>query len=111
MIMDSLSIVSWNIKSIKRVHELARDYLVGHDLICLQETWLHEFENDVLQKKFPEYRVFGKSSMNSDTYCKGRPYGGIAIMWKNSYNDYVECIETSFHNIQIVKIRTLQTVQ
>jgi len=45
--------------------------------------------------------------MNSHTHCKGRPYGGIAIMWKNIYNDYVECLETNFHNIQIVKMKTL----
>ena len=55
----------------------------NNDIVFLQETWLAEDELALLSNVSKKHYAKGVSSMDP-TYCvhTGRPYGGIAILWK-----------------------------
>ena len=48
----------------------------------LQETWLHSFEHKNFYDIMPKCQYYAVSAMDeSDVQRKGRPYGGVSILW------------------------------
>jgi len=85
---------------------MCRETLKKHDIVCLQETWLQAFENNILEDLMPEFSFACKTSMKSHHCHVGRPYGGIAILWKTKLDDYIEYVDTAYENMQMIKLRT-----
>ena len=55
------------------------------DVIFMQETWLLNTRiNSVLSNIHDNYMANGVSAVPDDELLVGRPYGGVAIMWKRS---------------------------
>jgi hypothetical protein len=52
--------------------------------VFLQETWLHDYESAILNKIHGDYYGRGVCAMNDDNEIVGRPYGGLAILWRKS---------------------------
>ena len=68
----------------------------NHDVILLQEHWLHSFEFDKISLLFPDFNFYGASAMNDKVasgLMVGRPFGGVAIMWRKSINLCMKVIE------------------
>src|SRR5437867_7831087 len=67
-----------------------------HDVILLQEHWLHSYEIQKLSDMFSEFNVFGISAMNDKVslglFC-GRPFGGVALMWRKSCNFVMKVLD------------------
>ena len=56
-----------------------------NDLVFLQETWLSVLDIHVLSAIDESFYAKGISSMNvSEKVLCGRPYGGIAILWRKT---------------------------
>ena len=54
------------------------------DILLLQETWLVPRNLQKLGDIHKDYMFHGISGINDNEILKGRPYGGIAILWHNS---------------------------
>jgi len=77
-----LKISSWNCQGIKSNIEGVKQLCKKSDIILLQETWLEEFEMDILNEIDLQFKGFGFSSMDvAREVRRGRPYGGIAVLW------------------------------
>ena len=80
-----LRVVSFNCKhvvsSIPEIRELCDMY----DVIALQETWLQDYDLNQLSLIDNRFYAKGISAMDTSTgVMRGRPYGGLAILWKKS---------------------------
>jgi len=73
-----ISIFTWNARRIKRQLGML-NFLNTYDLILNQETWLHNFEANLLEKVLSHHTIACKSSMPGDIISRGSPYGGLAI--------------------------------
>lgn len=62
-----------------------KDTVLQHDVTFLTETWLHKKELHLLQNLIgPTHSVTSVSSMPLDYCNRGRPYGGMSIVWRNT---------------------------
>jgi len=62
-----------------------RDLCEVNDVVFLQETWLMEEDLPILSKVHPEFYGKGVSAMDlSKGVLVGRPFGGLAILWRKS---------------------------
>ena len=82
---NSITICSYNCKNLKSYVAEIRSLCDNCDILLLQETWLHEQELSSLAGVHPDFYGRGISSMDL-TVCifRGRPYGGLAILWRKS---------------------------
>jgi len=77
--MTSIKIATWNLKSFKNNSSFITNKL-NHDIILLQETWLHDFEETLVQNLNPDYLGLSVSSMPSgllSTSGRPRPSRGL----------------------------------
>jgi len=102
--MGVLKIVSWNVHGLKRIKGLIANNVDSYDIICLQETWLRQHDEELLCNIFPSHNNACKSSMNNDVIYKGRPFGGLSILWKRELDDFVTHIELDYSNISAISI-------
>ena len=83
---SNLSLVTYNSHGLGagRV-EYINSLVDKYDFVFLQEHWLHEEEIDqVFSNRFPNCKAHAVSGMERGILIRGRPYGGIAILWKQS---------------------------
>ncbi len=84
---NSIKVCSYNCKNIKTsVTEIQR-LCADSDILLLQETWLSDQELPFLAGLHSEFYSRGISAMDSSKGIhRGRPYGGLAILWRKSLN-------------------------
>lgn len=70
-------------------HGSAKDRLLyvnkmmqNHDIMLIQEHWLHNEQLTILQSEMDNVCVHGISGMHNSTLLHGRPFGGCAILWR-----------------------------
>jgi exonuclease III len=87
-----VKISTWNCNGVSGIYPAVEMLCDASDIILLQETWLKEFELDSLNKVHKNYRSKAFSSMDTaDIYCRGRPYGGLAVLWnKNVFKRFTD---------------------
>ena len=85
----TLNVCSFNCKNIKTSITELDDLCTNHDFILLQETWLSRPELPMLSQINNAFTGYGLSSMDEESQILlGRPFGGIAILWKKCFNAY-----------------------
>lgn len=87
----SLRITSFNCRglksSLKDIHEICNI----SDVVLLQETWLLPNELHLLSSVHPGFHARGISAVSiDDEVLRGRPYGGLAVLWRNSLDAFIE---------------------
>lgn len=106
--MDStakVNIITFNCKNVKRSLNCVRTLCKTADIILLQETWLYPHDLSFLGNIHEEFSYTGKSSVDTSAgICKGRPYGGLAILWRKSAFNYVSVVKIQSNRICAVKI-------
>ena len=103
---DKLKVISYNCKGFK---ERNYDYLVNIytqcQILLIQETWLYSFQQDSIAKLLKDSDCHSVSSMkNDDVGRRGRPFGGLAIVWKKTVPMKVTPISTTSVRLCAVKI-------
>jgi len=89
-----LRIVTWNCQNLKTNIEGIKELCKKADIVCLQETWLEEFELGIVNTIDKEFRGQGFSGMIEDRDIKkGRPYGGIMVLWRKTVVDCVKNVK------------------
>lgn len=83
--MTHANMISFNCKSIKRSAQCVRELCETADIIALQETWLLPYDLDFIGTIDERFNYTGISSVDlSAGVLRGRPYGGLTIMWRKS---------------------------
>ena len=86
-----IKICSFNCNSLKNSVVEIRELCDQTDVIFLQEIWQSKFELSMLNKVHSDFLGLGVSAMDSGSaLLKGRPFGGIAILWKKSLQSYAK---------------------
>lgn len=81
---DTSTLITFNCKNVKRSVNCVRSLCKTADIIALQETWLLPHDLTFLGDIDPEFNYTGKSSVDLGTgVLKGRPHGGVAILWRS----------------------------
>jgi len=90
-----LKLATWNCRGVKsKVDWMNFSILENNwDIILLQETWLCEFENNFLSSIHENYDAIAVSSVKGNNFRRGRPYGGIGILWKKNLSPYIQSEE------------------
>ena len=83
--MANLRIASYNSHGhgagrMEYIQKLANE----HDVILIQEHWLHSKQHGFFENLIPSCHVSMVSGMQSNELLQGRPYGGCAILWRKS---------------------------
>ena len=88
-----IRISSFNCKNFKTSIEEIKELCSQNDIVLLQETWLTEQELHILSEISNEFYYKGLSAMDTQNgLIVGRPYGGVAIMWRKSLGSSVKSV-------------------
>ena len=102
-----IKFLSFNCKGFKpRNYNYLRKIFQNVDFMLVQELWLYDHEFDVITKELSNCNYFAKSSMNSCEFRNGRPYGGLAIIWKSNSYFSVDVIDTMSDRLLVCKIES-----
>jgi hypothetical protein len=82
------------------------DKLVNsNDFTLVQEHWLMKPQLNLFEKKIRDIQVHGCSAMDESILHVGRPFGGCAILWKNSLTYPITPIDTKSSRMCAVSIK------
>ena len=91
---SNLRLCTYNCKNIKSSIEEILLLASSSDIILLQETWLADFDLSMLSSIHKDFYGQGISSMKSDTQVLvGRPYGGLAVLWRKSLGNRCRVVD------------------
>ena len=100
-----LTLVSWNVKSYKLNCHWINEYLCNtYDIIMLQETWLQDFEENLVCNLNENYCATSVSTMKSDKKIVGRPFGGTSILWKKELSDNITVVSLNDNRMSAIKM-------
>lgn len=99
--------ISYNCKNVKTsVHEI-KMLCDQADIVCLQETWLLPYEISFLGEIHDEFGFTGSSAVDlSSGILRGRPYGGVAILWRKSLFPAVSVVQSDSDRIVAIRVST-----
>lgn len=96
---------SFNCKNVKRSIDNIRDLCQCVDVIALQETWLLSHEISYLNSISDDFNCTGTSAVDSTAgMLRGRPYGGVALLWRRSIYTNVTVIPCANPRVSAIKI-------
>lgn len=97
-------LITFNCKSVKRSATCIRQLCDSADIIALQETWLLPHDISFLGTIHENYEYTGKSAVDtSKELLRGRPYGGVAILWRKNVFNSIKIIECASARISAVR--------
>lgn len=86
--------ISYNCKSLKRTIVTVQQLCETADVLALQETWLLPHDLAILGNIHADFAATGVSAVDTKKgVLRGRPYGGVAIMWRKNAFDSVSIIQ------------------
>ena len=75
-----------------------------HDFTLIQEHWLNNTPSHIIGDNLKDINFACVSGMDDAAFVRGRPYGGCAIIWKNSLTCKIEPISCRNNRLCIVKV-------
>lgn len=90
---ELFSVISFNLHGLNNSRSYLTDLCNNPDvfIIAVQEHWLTPSTLHVFNDIHPDFMGFGISAMNSKLTSgvfKGRPFGGVAFLWRKSISKY-----------------------
>ena len=102
---NNLTITSYNCRNIKSSRDEILQLCEVSDIVLLQETWLLDYDLSYLVTVHKEFYSKGISSVDTTGGLHlGRPYGGIAILWRKSIADKCTIVEYGDTRIMGIEI-------
>ena len=90
---NNISLCSCNCKGIKRATPYVSELCYKYDIVVLQEHWLLDTEIALLNNVNDSMYSAGVSAVVSgDGILRGRPHGGVGVLWKRSLAGSVEIL-------------------
>ncbi|XP_048004805.1 uncharacterized protein LOC125240776 isoform X1 [Leguminivora glycinivorella] len=105
MEQHNIKLTTFNCKSVKRSINYVKQLCKFYDIIALQETWLLPNEISYLGNISSDYSFTGTSAVDTSSgMLKGRPYGGVALLWRSNLFQSVSVLQCSNPRVCAVKI-------
>lgn len=101
-----LRISSFNCRSLKSSITEVKELCDISDVCLLQETWLLNNELDVLNSISCDFYGRGVSAIDDTILSKGRPHGGIAILWRKALASSISYVDYNDPRIMGIRIET-----
>ena len=104
----NLRVCSFNTYGIKSSSETIQQQLCAqNDLILIQESWLYPDQLSYVSNLCEEFSSFSLSSMSTENkLIRGRPHGGISIMWRKTLSRGVKIIQYDDERILGIELKT-----
>ena len=94
---EGITIISYNCRGLKSNIELVRNLCDRCDILLLQEHWLTVQELGLLNNIHVDFNGKGTAPVDLSTFAMdqhtGRPYGGVAILWRKMLEKSVELLD------------------
>ena len=93
---DVLKLCTYNMHGYNNGRPLLEHLCSAYDVILLQEHWLPPGDLNKLNSINDEFNSFSVSSMEeklSSGILVGRPFGGVAVLWKKHLSNYIKIID------------------
>ena len=101
LFQNVMRVSSYNCQSSKRNSGGINLLCDASDIVFLQEHWLYPADLPSLNNLHREFMSFGISSIDvTDSIMLGRPYGGVAVMWRKHLSSTVKPV--SFNDDRII---------
>ena len=98
-------ISSFNCRSIKTNIHCVKELCKQSDIICLQETWLPVQELGYLGNIDENFSFYGSSPVDlSKELLRGRPFGGMAFLFKKSLVSSVTRVEANDERLLCIDV-------
>ena len=102
-----ICIASFNCKNIYSSRKEINELLECNDIVMLQETWLMEFQLSMLNNLHSDFYAKGVTAVNIDNdILTGRPYGGLAILWKKDIAQMCKIVEYNDNRLMGLELNT-----
>lgn len=99
-------IISFNCKNVIRSVERVRKLCRSADIVALQETWLLSHDLPFLGSVDDAFAYTGKSAVDtSEGVLIGRPYGGVALLWRKAAFPSVSVIQCRSVRLAAIKVK------
>lgn len=99
-----MKLVSFNCQSVRRSVDQIRELCNDCTVVALQETWLMPNDIVFLDRIHDNYSSVGTSAVDtSQGVLRGRPYGGVAILWNTTALPNVEPIDCKNPSVCAIK--------
>lgn len=96
---------SFNCKNLRTSIECVRKLCGFSDVVALQETWLLPHCIPLLGTISQDFEYTGKSSVDTSTgLLVGRPYGGVAILWRKGMFESVTVLDCNSDRVIAIKV-------
>ena len=97
---NSLTFTSYNSQGhgagrFEYIQKLVNNY----DFVFVQEHWLLNKQCNYFDTKIQGVKSLCISGMNDSVFLQGRPFGGCAILWKDSINANITPINVSCNRV------------
>jgi len=107
--MEIIRLATFNCKNVKISVDEIRELCCQCDIILLQETWLTEQELPILSQISNDFYYKGVSAMDTRTgLISGRPFGGVAILWRKSLGPAVKPVTYGDNRLLGLEVMTHQ---
>lgn len=101
----SIKLITFNCKGAKRSQQCINNLCSMADIVAIQETWLLSHDIPWLGDIHEEFSYTGKSAVDtSKGILKGRPYGGVGILWRKSVFNVVNLVPCKSDRLIAIKI-------
>src|SRR5437899_3935493 len=95
--LDNLRVCSYNMHGYNNGRPLLESLCHTHDVILVQEHWLPSCDLHKLKTINEQFNCYGISAMVeklSSGILVGRPFGGVAILWRNDLSNYIKIVDS-----------------
>ena len=86
--MDRLRFASFNCNGAMRKLDILTNLCKQCDVLFLQETWAMPHDLHVFDQIDDGFNSFAISAVDDGVILRGRPHGGLTILWRKSLNHY-----------------------
>jgi exonuclease III len=87
---QSIRVCTYNCRSVKSSYDVVRELCNISDICLIQEHWLAEYDLPLLSNIHDEFYARGVSAMDASNLLVGRPFGGVAFLWRKSLGSVVK---------------------
>ena len=105
----AIKLTSFNCQGVKSSVGCIKRLCVSADIIALQETWLLPHDLQFLSNICDDFASTGTSAVDTSAgILRGRPYGGVALLWRKSVFTSVSVIQCSSVRLTAIKVQLLE---
>ena len=105
--MNTVSFACFHYHRLNYGKPVIADLLESVEVLCIQEHWLSNKNLNLLAALYNDYIAYGVSGMLDiieEMIMHGRPFGGVAFLWRQSIAKFVTVIgEDDNHRFVAIK--------